>query len=331
VARTRDEAQILCAIESLKTLEPETLDDADYGRVCEWVNHPNPSVRKAAVEALEEFYLDWAPAPVALARFAIESDVEVRAQLISTLALLGCDALEEAEIVAMKEGPRDPDYDRDAPEWYLHFRDQIQALAENEAEAEPVRAAAISALGELSTDPRFQDTWLPFLENPSPVLRAAALKAVSYSSDATGAEDAILAGLDDPDSLVRKWSILAAGNTHFEAAAERIRPLLDSDDPEVQGDAWYAFAGCAPLEEARALIARLGHEVVEGDPRFECYDAARGLLQQRLPPSSAQERHGERAEAPPKGEPVRRATPKVGRNEPCPCGSGKKYKKCCGM
>jgi len=22
-------------------------------------------------------------------------------------------------------------------------------------------------------------------------------------------------------------------------------------------------------------------------------------------------------------------TPKVGRNEPCPCGSGKKYKKCC--
>jgi uncharacterized protein len=25
------------------------------------------------------------------------------------------------------------------------------------------------------------------------------------------------------------------------------------------------------------------------------------------------------------------ATPKVGRNEPCPCGSGKKYKKCCGL
>jgi preprotein translocase subunit SecA len=28
--------------------------------------------------------------------------------------------------------------------------------------------------------------------------------------------------------------------------------------------------------------------------------------------------------------PVRRETPKVGRNEPCPCGSGKKYKNCCG-
>lgn len=27
--------------------------------------------------------------------------------------------------------------------------------------------------------------------------------------------------------------------------------------------------------------------------------------------------------------PVVRETPKVGRNEPCPCGSGKKFKKCC--
>jgi preprotein translocase subunit SecA len=24
-----------------------------------------------------------------------------------------------------------------------------------------------------------------------------------------------------------------------------------------------------------------------------------------------------------------RATPKIGRNDPCPCGSGKKHKKCC--
>ncbi|HMG22283.1 MAG TPA: SEC-C metal-binding domain-containing protein, partial [Kofleriaceae bacterium] len=31
-----------------------------------------------------------------------------------------------------------------------------------------------------------------------------------------------------------------------------------------------------------------------------------------------------------KAEPVRRDRPKVGRNDPCPCGSGKKYKKCHG-
>ena len=29
-------------------------------------------------------------------------------------------------------------------------------------------------------------------------------------------------------------------------------------------------------------------------------------------------------------EPVRRLEPKIGRNDPCSCGSGKKFKKCCG-
>ncbi len=29
-------------------------------------------------------------------------------------------------------------------------------------------------------------------------------------------------------------------------------------------------------------------------------------------------------------KPVVRQEPKVGRNDPCPCGSGKKYKRCCG-
>jgi preprotein translocase subunit SecA len=31
-----------------------------------------------------------------------------------------------------------------------------------------------------------------------------------------------------------------------------------------------------------------------------------------------------------KVETIHRAAPKVGRNEPCPCGSGRKYKKCHG-
>ncbi|MCK9996504.1 MAG: SEC-C domain-containing protein [Candidatus Krumholzibacteria bacterium] len=37
-----------------------------------------------------------------------------------------------------------------------------------------------------------------------------------------------------------------------------------------------------------------------------------------------------RADSPTGARPVQREEPKVGRNDPCPCGSGKKYKKCCG-
>jgi len=32
----------------------------------------------------------------------------------------------------------------------------------------------------------------------------------------------------------------------------------------------------------------------------------------------------------PSAKTVRRDAPKVGRNELCPCGSGKKFKRCCG-
>jgi len=50
---------------------------------------------------------------------------------------------------------------------------------------------------------------------------------------------------------------------------------------------------------------------------------------------AAERARQERVANTPVGQPaapktVRRAQPKVGRNEPCPCGSGKKYKRCCG-
>lgn len=44
----------------------------------------------------------------------------------------------------------------------------------------------------------------------------------------------------------------------------------------------------------------------------------------------AVENTGSRSPEPARVQTVRRESRKVGRNEPCPCGSGKKYKKCCG-
>ncbi|MFA6240026.1 MAG: preprotein translocase subunit SecA [Candidatus Hydrogenedentales bacterium] len=69
----------------------------------------------------------------------------------------------------------------------------------------------------------------------------------------------------------------------------------------------------------------------EQDRSFASYDTSRFNLagqegaRRRIPGA------GEEEEAPkPKREPVRNLTPQVGPNDPCPCGSGKKYKKCCG-
>jgi len=44
----------------------------------------------------------------------------------------------------------------------------------------------------------------------------------------------------------------------------------------------------------------------------------------------AAKRRGARPAGEPQAAPVKRERPKVGRNDPCPCGSGKKYKKCHG-
>jgi uncharacterized protein len=61
--------------------------------------------------------------------------------------------------------------------------------------------------------------------------------------------------------------------------------------------------------------------------------AATEKLQQSIAPN-ARALHAywlkQRMDRPPeKRESYRRSTPRVGRNDPCPCGSGKKYKKCC--
>ena len=56
---------------------------------------------------------------------------------------------------------------------------------------------------------------------------------------------------------------------------------------------------------------------------FEGYQQARAAYEAAI----AQDQSDEQRVV----DPIRRAVPKVGRNDPCPCGSGKKYKKCCGV
>jgi preprotein translocase subunit SecA len=61
-------------------------------------------------------------------------------------------------------------------------------------------------------------------------------------------------------------------------------------------------------------------------------DSLRFLLRVRLvrPEEAARQRQMVTNREPGGGHQPRRVANKVGRNDPCPCGSGKKYKKCCG-
>jgi len=64
-------------------------------------------------------------------------------------------------------------------------------------------------------------------------------------------------------------------------------------------------------------------------PEHMAVVASHRSLSSLISPSAAI-RSGERREARASGTQIKRVTRKIGRNELCPCGSGKKYKQCCG-
>ncbi len=76
----------------------------------------------------------------------------------------------------------------------------------------------------------------------------------------------------------------------------------------------------------RMQIESGGQERVQERERRRREEMARRLRYQH----QAQAANGERRTEPQRIQPVRREEPKVGRNEPCPCGSGKKFKHCHG-
>jgi len=53
-------------------------------------------------------------------------------------------------------------------------------------------------------------------------------------------------------------------------------------------------------------------------------------LAQSMPKPANVQSSGETSNAMPAAAPVVSGQQRAGRNDPCPCGSGKKYKKCCG-
>jgi len=119
-----------------------------------------------------------------------------------------------------------------------------------------------------------------------------------------------------------------------------------------QGIHLRAYANKNPKQEYKresfalfeGLLQRLKYEVVRflSNVQVQRSDEAAAIEQQRRDAAAKQKMAFEHAEAgsavapaadappPAAPQPMTRAQPKVGRNDPCPCGSGKKYKQCHG-
>ena len=182
----------------------------------------------------------------------------------------------------------------------------IQSLIENEDTDQWVRGAALSSLVTLvASGQKSRD------------------EIVSY-----------FAGLFR-GKLVRKWShawdtlVSYSSDLYPEELLVDIKKAYEDDlvDPGYIGFDDVERDLAMGKERILARLAdnphrRLVEDTVAEMGWWACFREDRAKNTTRVAPNSKL--------SPAPSSPISRATPKIGRNEPCPCGSGKKYKKCCG-
>ncbi len=93
---------------------------------------------------------------------------------------------------------------------------------------------------------------------------------------------------------------------------------------EINGEvASFLFRGMIPIQREEVHSAR--EEKTDNSNLQTNIDAQKEAEEAQR--RAAMQQRGEQIEKP---KTFKRTEKKVGRNDPCPCGSGKKYKNCCG-
>ncbi len=145
--------------------------------------------------------------------------------------------------------------------------------------------------------------------------------------------------LYDMDQLRRGIGLRAYGQKDpvIEYKQESFRLFLDMLDRIKQQIAEYLFhIGIAPQRVRVMPQSGLKYGVeFAPSPVLPQIQKPQGGQQGDVAPGSQQNMRPGRGPGPEKMEPAEKQRPivvgkKIGRNDPCPCGSGKKYKKCCG-
>jgi hypothetical protein len=242
----------------------------------------------------------------------------------------------------------------------LAVRARLLDLAKSDPDL-AVRGACWEALGEISAEPEVRRAMLEVLrdsassieekggvvvslaqqaDNPAvteaievlydePRGRAKALKAMARSLDRRFASFPPK-HLDDADPEIKRQAIWGVGYLGLASDAPRLEPFFA--DNEFRSDALFAYALAIPGDSSRGRVHSLLNKIEDAADGFRVDEETlvKIALDQRLM------LHGSKPVFfPDETESIEEARPvaassKVGRNDPCPCGSGKKYKKCCG-
>jgi len=117
------------------------------------------------------------------------------------------------------------------------------------------------------------------------------------------------AGIKDTVQEMSEWAC-------YDSAEDVWDEMEDFDDDELD-DAEFNYDDLDAVERDDLI-----DDDLDDSPEFRAqWEAAKQQVIGRIPPPEPP--------LPPPSEPIRYESPRTGRNDPCPCGSGKKYKKCC--
>jgi len=246
-------------------------------------------------------------------------------------------------------------------------RASLFRLAQSDPDAK-VRARAWESLADATEDAAIRDAMLAILnDKPRDIVErggaAVGLYAVADRDDVSSAlealyeEDGVVARakalesmwrslwkpyakffpqhLEDPNKEILRQALRGAGYFQLTRHADKIASYFDREDDleDLREDALFAYALAMPGETTRGRVRGMLRKMdtiahlSSSEAELVMFALDERLRLAGLDPVFAaddSEQETEEPESPPA------VAGKVGRNDPCPCGSGKKYKKCHG-
>ena len=237
-------------------------------------------------------------------------------------------------------------------------RDRLLEAAQHDSDPE-VRGNAWQSLRDFEDDPKIRSAMLKVAREGEPAERAGAVVALASGREPSEEVFELIEALYEvPEqrekaleamwkSLDRRFqpyvlrnleppnispnAVLGIGYLGLSSETNRLIPWFKLE--EVREEALIAYAFAAPIELSRAsmkpFLRRIG-QLADGLTAEEEI-IVKEAIDQRLEANGLKRVFNiEEDEPEPKPPVAQLKSNKVGRNDPCPCGSGKKYKKCHG-
>ncbi len=307
---------------------------------------PEPEYQPEAYNIVEDYPDKELPAfdmlkPAERRELLGSSDAQVRAG--AARSFFNAETGEKARAALFQMAKTDPDAFARARAWEsladatetAEIRDAMVAVLKDDSRPVEERGGAAVGLYAVADRDDAREGIESLYAQGSPKARAKALESMWRSLWKPYAKY-FSPHLEDADRSVLRQALRGAGYFRLTGDIEKIENQIHSDDDAVREDALFAYALAMPGQTSRGRVQGMLRkidslaELSEEEAQLVMFALDERLRMEGLAPVFDTDEEVEEEAAAPAAPAPAPAAAKVGRNDPCPCGSGKKYKKCHG-